>query len=46
MKNIKNHQERHMKTEKELDEMNTSPIRSLKNSDTDKGVLSREIFRM
>ena len=26
--------------------MNTSLIRSLKNSDTDKGVLSREIFRM
>jgi hypothetical protein len=46
MKNIKNHQERHMKTEKDLDDVNTNLVRSLKNSDTDKGVLSREIYRL
>jgi septal ring factor EnvC (AmiA/AmiB activator) len=46
MKNIKNHQERHMKVEKEIDEMNTNLVRSLKNSDTEKGVLTREIYRM
>jgi hypothetical protein len=46
MKNIKVHQVRHMKTDKEIDEMNTSLVRTLKNSDTDKSVLSREIFRM
>lgn len=35
-----------MKTEKDLDDMNTNLVRTLKNSDNDKGVLSREIFRM
>jgi hypothetical protein len=46
MKNIKVHQERHMKTDKTFDEINTNLVRTLKNSDTEKGVLSREIFRM
>jgi hypothetical protein len=46
MKNIKVHQERHIKTDKDLDEMTTNLVRTLKNSDTDKGVLSREIFRL
>lgn len=35
-----------MKTEKDLDDVNTNLVRSLKNSDTDKGVLSREIYRL
>jgi hypothetical protein len=46
MKNIKVHQERHLKTDKDFNEINTNLVRTLKNSDTDKEVLSREIFRM
>ena len=46
MKTVKNHSERHKKTEKTVEEMNTTLIRSLKNSDTDKGVLQREVYRM
>ena len=46
MANIKDHQDRHTSVQKQIDEMNLTLVRSLKNSDMDKTVLNREISRM
>jgi hypothetical protein len=46
MQNIKDHQKRHVHSQKQIDEMNTSLLRSLKNSDHDKTTLNYELKRM
>ena len=46
MSNLKDHTDRHNSVQKQIDEMNLTLVRSLKNSDMDKSVLNRELTRM